>query len=630
MTKFAVSIFFILTIIASLTGQNDFNLTLLSNPDDPCQTGFNDVWGFKHSNGIEYAVLGSRCGISIYDLSDPSQPVLIHEVPGAAGVWRDMKSRGDRIYVVADQGNFGIQVVNMISADSIVDWTYHPVFNGSQTLQKAHNLYIDDLGFLYIAGGNINNGGVVIFDLNQSDSLPPIVGNGPSLYAHDVYVNEARSMMVTSDIYDGFFTLHSLDRSSTPIDVEVLSNQETGTFFTHNTWTSSDGNTVYTTDERNHARVESYDISDPDEIRFLGEYAPATNLSHNVIPHNVHVKGDHLIISYYSEGIKVVDVSQPDIPVEIGSHDTHAASSGFSGAWGAFPFFSSDLILGSDMTHGLFVFQPDYSAEVGYLRGQIMDQEKNTIDSALIRIYAIDSSYQFSRNGGQFGIGLVDQSTMTANNQRSAGNLVLVRISRTGYETKDTIINFIPGSTLNHNFILNASFLPVELIDFSVNNINCENKITWTVGAEINHSHFELQTSQNGMDFFTLANINPEENHANIYSFIDENISDINYYRLKQVDLDGSYEFSRVITQSSHCKKEFEIMVYPNPVFDFLKIESPQRIKSIRILNDTGKIVLRNIQDPTAVNVKNLIPGIYFLNLETEENTEIIRFFKTS
>lgn len=629
MIRFPLPLVLLFLCMMPAMAQTNYNLSLLANPDDPCPNGFNDIWGIQHSNGTEYAILGSRCGTSIYDLSNPSQPALIKSVPGASGVWRDMKNWGDLIYVVADQGSFGIQVIDMTDPDSIVDWSYHPVFNGVQTLERAHNLYIDQLGFLYIAGGNINSGGVVIFDLNQSDSVPPIVGQGPAIYAHDVYVNEARSIMVTSDIYEGFFTIHQLNRGVIPIMVDQLASRETGTHFTHNAWTTDDGNVVFTTDERGHARVESYDISDPDEIRFLGEYAPATNLTRSIIPHNVHVKGNHLIISYYSEGVKVVDISQPDIPVEIGSFDTHSATSGFSGAWGAFPFFASDLVLASDMSHGLFVLQPDYTNQPAYLRGQVMDESRNPIDSALIKVIAIDSSYQYSRSGGHFGIGLADQEAFEST-MRAASNIALVSISRSGFETKDTLIDFIPGSTLNHNFILNAITLPVELIDFSVENFDCQNEIKWSVGLEINHSHYELQASENGKDFRTLARIFPHEINANTYSFVHRDIYNLEFYRLKQIDLDGHWEFSSVVSQSSQCQIENDLILYPNPTTDFLNTTSGSKIITVEILDTSGNKVLTDNPDPTRIDIRNLAPGMYFIRFTNQEKTETLPFIKTS
>lgn len=629
--RICLLLFFVSLLNKDAGAQTDYNLKLLSNPTDPCSQGFNDVWGFQHSNGKEYAVLGTRCGTSIYDLADPRMPILVAEVPGAVGIWRDLKNWGDQIYVVADQGGFGIQVIDMSDPTAIKSWKYNPVINQSDTLWTAHNLFIDALGYLYIAGSQFNSGGVVIFDLNQNDSIPPIVGYGPAEYAHDVYVNEARSMMITSDIYAGVFTLSILDRSVNPIGIDVIASQETGLHFTHNAWTTEDGNTVFTTDERIGAKVESYDISNPDDIKFLAEYAPYTNLSQTILPHNVHLKGNHLIISYYSEGIKVVDISQPDIPVEVGSYDTNASSSGSSGAWGAFPFFNSGLILGSDMTNGLFVLEPDYSVKVGYMKGSVMSQDSTAIDSALIRIFAIDSSYQYSRNGGQFKTGLVDQTTFAALNNRSADNLVNVQISRFGFETKDTMIEFIPDTTITVNFILKSVALPVELINFSIVNINCQNKIQWKVGSEINHSHFEVQVSEDGQLFHSIARVLPEQAIENTYSFTHHQNQVFTYYRLKQVDVDGAFEYSKVISQSNTCEKNAEVAIYPNPTSDFISILHPsEKINFISILNYSGQHIKTEVNPDHRIDVRNLQPGVYVLQINSATSLKTVQFIKST
>ncbi|MCB0687577.1 MAG: choice-of-anchor B family protein, partial [Saprospiraceae bacterium] len=592
--------------------------------------GFNDVWGLQHSNGTEYAALGTRCGTSIYDLSDPTSPQLIAEIPGAEGIWRDLKSYGDYLYVVADQGGFGIQVIDMSDTAAIRNWSYLPHDDLGNTLWTAHNLYIDRQGLMYVCGSQLNEGGVVIFDLKQNDSIPPIVGFGPPQYAHDVFVNEARNLMFTSDIYLGKFTVISLDRSSIPIQTDVIASQETGRHFTHNTWTTDDGNFLFTTDERIGGVVECYDISNINDLHLVGRYAPSTNLSRPIIPHNVHVKDNHLIISYYSEGIKIVDISKPEIPVEVGSFDTNESTAYSSGAWGAFPFFNSDIILGSDISNGLFVLQSDYTIRCGYLQGFVLDTDSLPIDSALIEIYAIDSTYQYSFQDGHYGIGLADQTTLTGNAPPTTTNTVSVRISRAGYESKDTIINFVPDSVTNINFVLNPISPPVRFSSFEVTNINCENQIHWSIDSDINHSHYELQTSDDGENFSTIVTVLSLEKDRTLYSIFDQQLAPLKYYRLRQVDLDGNYIDSKIIAQLSGCHKMDGINVFPNPAYEFLNINSTSEIHSVQLFNETGTLVL-NLDPASDKHRIDFLPeGIYFLRLTTDNNLEVIKFSKVN
>lgn len=68
------------------------------------------------------------------------------------------------------------------------------------------------------------------------------------------------------------------------------------------------------------------------------------------------VDGDRLLVSHYVEGVHLLDVRNPEKPVLLGSYDTYlGAEEGFHGAWGAYIFPGSDLIVVSDIEGGLFV-----------------------------------------------------------------------------------------------------------------------------------------------------------------------------------------------------------------------------------------------------------------------------------
>jgi hypothetical protein len=68
------------------------------------------------------------------------------------------------------------------------------------------------------------------------------------------------------------------------------------------------------------------------------------------------VDGDRLLVSHYTEGVYLLDVRDPARPAVMGSYDTYPGSSGdTAGAWGAYIFPGSDLILVSDIQGGLFV-----------------------------------------------------------------------------------------------------------------------------------------------------------------------------------------------------------------------------------------------------------------------------------
>jgi hypothetical protein len=77
------------------------------------------------------------------------------------------------------------------------------------------------------------------------------------------------------------------------------------------------------------------------------------------IPHNAFIVGDKVHVSWYTEGYRCIDISDPANPVEVASYDTWPGpSGGFNGAWGVYPFLPSGNILVSDRATGLYIVRP--------------------------------------------------------------------------------------------------------------------------------------------------------------------------------------------------------------------------------------------------------------------------------
>ena len=99
-----MKIIYTLTLFAFVllgNAQENFNVTLLSNVNVGNES--NDIWGYVDGNGIEYAVIGTVANTQVFSLEDPSNPILRYTVAGATSIWRDIKSYGNYLYVVADE-----------------------------------------------------------------------------------------------------------------------------------------------------------------------------------------------------------------------------------------------------------------------------------------------------------------------------------------------------------------------------------------------------------------------------------------------------------------------------------------------------------------------------------------------
>jgi choice-of-anchor B domain-containing protein len=173
------------------------------------------------------------------------------------------------------------------------------------------------------------------------------VGAFYDFYVHDAYARG--TVLFVSAIYGGFEAL--LDVSD-PSHVREITRFSTGGRVTHNSWLTRDGAYLFTTDERTGSPLEGWDIRDPMSPRKVSQYlgAPGT------IPHNVMIDGDRMVVSHYTEGVHLLDVKDPERPALLGRYDTYTGTdTGFSGAWGAYIFPASNLILVSDINGGLFV-----------------------------------------------------------------------------------------------------------------------------------------------------------------------------------------------------------------------------------------------------------------------------------
>jgi len=405
----------IVAISASLSAQ--LNATLRSSLDyDPA---VNDVWGYVAPDGTEYAIVGLQDGISFVSLADPDNAVEVARIEGDNSNWRDMKTFGEYAYSVADQGDEGITAFDLrFLPDSVpFNRTQYDIPGYQPTFIRAHNLYIDtDIGRIYTSGGErfangagVNRGGILMFDINDNPMSPDYVGKGPEVYSHDVYVHN--DTMYTSEIYLGELGIYDVSDLD---NIRKLGQTRTPFAFTHNAWTTDDGQTVFTTDERENASVAAYDISDKKDIRELFQFRPLYSLNTETIPHNVHVIDDYLSISYYTDGLVVADASKPDNIIEVANWDTWSGSpGGFNGNWGAYPFLPSGLTLASDRSTGLYVVEVDYK-RAARLEGFITDAfDGNPINNVSVHIEADQVNGVVTNATGNYKTGLANAGTYT-------------------------------------------------------------------------------------------------------------------------------------------------------------------------------------------------------------------------
>ncbi len=414
----------------------------------------NDIWGYTDTAGNEYAIIGLQNGTSIVDVTDPDSVEELFFIEGPNSIWRDMKTFNDHAYIThdytEDSVGTGLLIIDLIDLPASID-THTWTGNDSLEYTRAHNIYIDENGIVYLFGSNLFEGGAIFLDVNDDPMVPEYVGNYSTHYIHDGFVRG--DTMWASEIYEGIFTVVNVSNKQNPI---TIASNETPFRFTHNCWLSDDGHFLFTTDERSGAPVAAYDVSDLSNIKETDQYFSSPGSG--VIPHNVTVLNNFLIISYYRDGVRVVDATDPGNLVETEYFDTSPfdPDDGFQGCWGVYPYLPSGNILASDREEGLFVLTPSYN-RAGYLEGTITNDTSGApLSNIQIEILGTDYT-ALTDISGEFKAGVAD-----------SGNYD-IRITNPGCHTKiisEVIIN--PGQVTTLNESLACTTLTTGIIDRNI------------------------------------------------------------------------------------------------------------------------------------------------------------------
>jgi Secretion system C-terminal sorting domain len=179
--------------------------------------------------------------------------------------------------------------------------------------------------------------------------------------------------------------------------------------------------------------------------------------------------------------------------------------------------------------------------------------------------------------------------------------------------------------------IVSATPLPIKLISFDAKAQENQVQLTWKTSSEINSSGFEIERSENGKDFTKIGYVKSDANNGNSneklgYSFIDEMpMEGNNFYRLKQLDIDGKFEFSTI--KSAKIEDKEAIKIYPNPTSDFINIESNKlsKIKSIELINAKGSIIYKTNLVENKIDMSAQPTGVYFVKIEEASGKIILK-----
>ncbi len=177
--------------------------------------------------------------------------------------------------------------------------------------------------------------------------------------------------------------------------------------------------------------------------------------------------------------------------------------------------------------------------------------------------------------------------------------------------------------------LVDCGSLPVTLVSFDVKEEGSVAQLTWKTSSEINSSYFEVQQSLNAREWRAIGRVSAVGDEASLrsYSFTDTEPNDgMNYYRLKMVDRDGTYDYSHI--RSTSFEQSITTTVFPNPVADILHIKTSdwENVSRVDILNTAGQTVYQSQKIPSQeVNITSLQAGVYLVKVIRKNGIMTIR-----
>jgi len=349
----------------------------------------NDIWGWEDpETGTEYALVGRTDGTSFVDVSNPTNPVYVGEMPLTDGArinsWRDVKVYKDHAFVVADNaGEHGMQVFDLTRLRD-VDAEEMPVTFDHDALYErvnsVHNIVINkESGYAYAVGssggGETCGGGLHMINIQDPMNptfegcfADPSTGRSGTGYTHDAQClmyngpdteYQGREICVGSN--ETAISIADVTNKDSTVAISTASYPDYG--YVHQGWFGENQRYFYQNDELDetqgkteHTRTLIWDLQDLDNPRLVKQFM----LPEKSIDHNLYVEGALMYQSNYKSGLRIVDVSNPTQPKEVAHFDTLPYGKndpGFQGSWSNYPYFDSGIVIVSSIGEGLFVLE---------------------------------------------------------------------------------------------------------------------------------------------------------------------------------------------------------------------------------------------------------------------------------
>lgn len=177
-----------------------------------------------------------------------------------------------------------------------------------------------------------------------------------------------------------------------------------------------------------------------------------------------------------------------------------------------------------------------------------------------------------------------------------------------------------------------SNILPVSLNSFTATAVKNTTLLNWSTASEVNSSYFTIERSSGSSGYSAIGNVNSHGNSNQLqqYQFTDASpLTGDNFYRLKQVDKDGRYSYSKMV-HVAFGKQPF-IQAYPNPTRGMVKIGGLNNANAtLTVVDASGKTLhqYRSTGNDYTINIQSLTAGIYFVRVQQGEKVTTLKLVK--
>jgi len=269
---------------------------------------------------------------------------------------------------------------------------------------------------------------------------------------------------------------------------------------------------------------------------------------------------------------------------------------------------------GNDMA---FIIKPNGGDRDAYT------YDNNSSKAALLTVVYETESTSSNNNDGKVCYNTsIDESTVPAGASMTTDNIESAEFTSGG------------NTDENNDFGLWGGALPVEWLSVKARWIPSGVEVRWATGSEDNNSHFVIERTHDGAHWEIIGDATGAGFSSIIsnYKFTDENpYTDVNYYRIKQVDFDGQFDYSDVVMLHGMVQQSaIDITVFPNPANNNVVVEwnHKDRKSQIQVIDVNGKVVkhmeLGN-QFSCSLDITNVDTGIYFIQYSGDNDSKTER-----